>query len=71
VAFTAELSRPWRILVMSDGVWKYAGWDQVIEVGQEMRVQEISACLRNRASIGRNRTLQDDFTLVILEGLAD
>jgi serine/threonine protein phosphatase PrpC len=26
VPFAAAVTEPWRVLVMSDGVWKYAGW---------------------------------------------
>ena len=28
--FTAELGHGWRVLGLTDGVWKYVGWDRVI-----------------------------------------
>jgi PPM family protein phosphatase len=27
--FTAELGESWRVLAMTDGVWKYVGWDRI------------------------------------------
>jgi PPM family protein phosphatase len=44
VPFVAALNPPWRALVISDGVWKYAGWDRLIE-GQADR----SRCSPHRA----------------------
>ena len=32
VPFAVTARGPWRLLVMSDGVWKYVGWDRVVEV---------------------------------------
>ena len=30
--FEAELVRPWRVLAMTDGVWKYIGWQRIHEL---------------------------------------
>src|SRR5204863_3743246 len=32
VSFAANLSSPWTVLAMSDGVWKYAGWENVLRI---------------------------------------
>ena len=32
VPFAAELTPPWLVLAMTDGVWKYAGWHRLEEV---------------------------------------
>jgi serine/threonine protein phosphatase PrpC len=34
VPFVAGLQEPWRVLVMSDGVWKYVGRDRAHELAQ-------------------------------------
>ena len=32
VPFACRLIRPWQVLAMSDGVWKYAGWEAIRDV---------------------------------------
>ena len=35
VPFTARLASPWTVLALTDGVWKYAGWDHVLQVAAQ------------------------------------
>ena len=35
--FAARLTAPWVVLAMTDGVWKYAGWDRVARAAMERR----------------------------------
>jgi serine/threonine protein phosphatase PrpC len=65
--FSAEMNSPWKLLVMTDGVWKYAGWEWVRHAASLADDQEILDTLRAaaRPRLGR---LQDDFTLVIVRG---
>jgi hypothetical protein len=70
VPFAAAVAEPWRVLAMSDGVWKYAGWDRVAEIAGRapgpLVITELQAAARLRGS-GR---FQDDFTVVVLEAPA-
>lgn len=66
VSFTAKLLSPWTVLAMSDGVWKYAGWENVLKIAAEARAEDIIPLTCNRARLPRSGNLQDDFTLVVL-----
>src|SRR5207253_11431307 len=67
VPFAATVKEPWRVLVMSDGVWKYVGWDQVGEVACRACGSGIIAELQRLARLPRSGRFQDDFTVVVLE----
>lgn len=67
VPFAAALREPWRVLVMSDGVWKYVGWDRVIDVASQARGSDVIAELQQAARLPGSGRLQDDFTVVLLE----
>jgi hypothetical protein len=71
VPFAAQLVRPWAVLAMTDGVWKYAGWENVLKIVSEPRGKDIIACLRDRARMQGSGGLQDDFTLILLQQDAD
>jgi len=66
VPFAAQLNRPWTLLAMTDGVWKYVGWDQVLRVARETSSESIVPRLLEQAKLQRSGALQDDFTLVVL-----
>lgn len=67
VPFEVELVRPWLVLAMSDGVWKYAGWERLMARTAshhgERLVEEIAALARPPGS----GEFPDDFTLVVFE----
>ena len=67
VPFAAALNEPWRVLVMSDGVWKYVGWDRVIEIASQARGPDVIAELQQSARLPGSGRFQDDFTLVVLD----
>jgi hypothetical protein len=68
VSFSARLRAPWTVLAMSDGVWKYAGWENLFKVAAgRSRGEEICTALRECAQLPRTGALQDDFTLVVLQ----
>lgn len=67
VPFAAELVRPWKILAMTDGVWKYVGWDRVRELAAKFGGEELLATLQRAARLPRSGEFQDDFTVVLLE----
>lgn len=65
VPFSAALPVPWAVLAMSDGVWKYAGWDAVYQAAAG-GTADLVGPLRQRAGLPGSGALQDDFTLVVL-----
>ncbi len=69
--FTAAVGVPWKLLAMSDGVWKYVGWDRVIEVARRERGAALVAALQRSARLPGSGQFQDDFTVVVLEGMAE
>jgi PPM family protein phosphatase len=64
--FHAVLARPWTLLVMTDGVWKYAGWEKVRSCAEAGRGPAILDSLRGAVRL-RSGTYPDDFTLVVVQ----
>jgi hypothetical protein len=52
---------------MSDGVWKYAGWDRVWDSAGRLSGEELLADLQVAARLRTTGEFQDDFTVVLLE----
>ena len=67
VAFAAALKKPWTLLAMTDGVWKYAGWETVLGIASDRSGEEIIQQLKNRARLPLSGAFQDDFTVVVLQ----
>lgn len=67
VPFAMELTSPWRVLLMSDGVWKYASWDRVWEFMSRLSGEELLEALKDAARLKATGEFQDDFTAVLLE----
>jgi hypothetical protein len=67
VPFEMKLVRPWRVLAMTDGVWKYAGWSRVDELATTRKDEELMAALKAAARLPRTGQFQDDFTAVLIE----
>lgn len=68
VPFSARLAGEWKVLVVSDGVWKYVGWDRVAEVVRAHHGEEAIASLREAAIAASGGRLSDDFTVALFEG---
>lgn len=68
VPFTLELVHPWTVLAMTDGVWKYAGWDSIFAAASEENDEVILRKLSEKSALPRTGGLQDDFTLVVFHG---
>ena len=68
--FSQTLSGAWKVLAMTDGVWKYVGWGTVIEIARRESGAGLIEQLRKPARLPRTGTFQDDFTVVLLEGEA-
>jgi serine/threonine protein phosphatase PrpC len=67
VPFAARIVEPWRVLVMSDGVWKYVGWDRVVEIASRACGPVGITELQGLARLPGSGRFQDDFTVVVLE----
>jgi len=74
VPFAATLSPPWTVLLLTDGVWKYAGWDFLQRLDPRLPEEELIRLLWSKVTLAGARDpdtyrgLQDDFTLVVLQG---
>lgn len=64
IAFSNQLTEPWQVLAMSDGVWKYVGWDRIKELVKDHRGQELIDALQSLARLPGNKKFQDDFTVI-------
>src|SRR5207249_2882281 len=64
--FRAALARPWTLLLMTDGVWKYAGWDKVRACAAGADGEAIRDTLRTAVRL-RSGAFPDDFTLVVVQ----
>lgn len=67
IPFEMELSAPWRLLVLSDGAWKYASWDRVWDCAARLSGEELLAELQQAARLRVSGEFPDDFTIVLLE----
>ncbi|HEU4389667.1 MAG TPA: hypothetical protein VFV34_17815 [Blastocatellia bacterium] len=65
--FSAGLGGWWRILIMSDGVWKYVGWDRMVTVGRRLPGRDVADTLREEAVTRSGGTLADDLRIIVLE----
>jgi serine/threonine protein phosphatase PrpC len=67
IPFEARAARPWRLLAMSDGVWKYAGWEMVRKLATTMTGPELLAQLQDAARLRGTGAFPDDFTVILVE----
>ncbi len=52
------------VLAMTDGVWKYIGWEKLIQVARTETSLALFETLRKMAALPRSGNLQDDFTII-------
>ena len=67
VPFSAELTAPWVVIAMTDGVWKYAGWHRIKEAATRLRGRQLIAELQALARLPGSGEFQDDFTLIVVQ----
>jgi serine/threonine protein phosphatase PrpC len=65
--FEWELTAPWAVLLVSDGVWKYAGWDRLIRLARTERGPRLVEALQAAARLPGSGRFPDDFTVVLCE----
>jgi serine/threonine protein phosphatase PrpC len=66
-AFSCALDAATRLLVVSDGVWKYVGTERIAEEAAQARGDALIQSLLTAARLPGSGGLQDDFTIVVLE----
>jgi hypothetical protein len=65
VPFSVPLVGPWTVLAMSDGVWKYVGWERLARAAVESRASSIVETLQGAARLPGSGRFPDDFTVVV------
>jgi hypothetical protein len=70
VPLTAALDSDWRLFAMTDGVWKYVGWDRLVGAARRQRGAELIADLQGMGRLPARGGFSDDFTIVVLEDQA-
>ena len=66
IAFSARLQPGWTLLVMSDGVWKYVGWEQIGRMAARHQGPELIAALRQVTLDSNAGRMPDDFSVALL-----
>ncbi len=67
IPFEMELVRPWKVLAITDGVWKFAGWEKVWDLASRLSGEELLTELQSAARLKTSGEFPDDFTVVLLE----
>lgn len=70
VPFSARLVRSWSVLAMSDGVWKFVGWERLIRAAESLRGKALLETLQAFARLPRSGQFPDDFTLIAFDDAA-
>jgi hypothetical protein len=68
--FALCLESPCMVLAMSDGVWKYVGWERIRTIALSERGQGLVDTLQQAARLRGSGKFQDDFTVVVVEDRA-
>jgi serine/threonine protein phosphatase PrpC len=71
VAFSARLQPGWKLLLMSDGVWRYIGWEIVIQLAAMQDGETLITSLREAALNANGGKLDDDFSVALLQHMED
>ena len=64
VPFASRLVAPWLVVLMSDGVWKFAGWDMIDSIVTRQHGDAMMESLRASARLPGSEGYQDDFTVL-------
>lgn len=65
-SFSSALYEKWKVLLISDGVWKFTGWDSAIRIIQTENGKDVISKLRENV-ISKTSELFDDFSLILIE----
>ena len=62
-----DWSGSWAVLAMSDGVWKYVGWERLVQAAVGFRGEACVSQLQRAARLPGSGRFPDDFTAVVFE----
>ena len=66
VAFEAERAPASQLLILSDGVWKFTGFEAIVAAARQMRGLDLVFELRGAQLDGNNGKLPDDFSIIVV-----
>ena len=66
--FISPTVKPWSLLVMTDGVWKYVGWDRIEEMLKRVWGEELKNELVAAGRLPGSGKYPDDFSFALIEG---
>ncbi len=64
---SAKLEGCWKLLAVSDGVWKFAGWEAIAERCRAETGEALISSLRELAVANTGGRLLDDFSIILIE----
>lgn len=67
VPFEIVLVRPWKVLAVSDGVWKYIPREDFAQIVSGNRGERLIEALQKKGRLRGSGCFQDDFTVVLIE----
>lgn len=67
VSFGADLAGDWKLIAMSDGVWKVVGWEAIVALCASHDGPRLLDALRREAVARAGDALPDDFTVALFE----
>lgn len=65
--FTASTSKGWKLLIMSDGVWRYVGMEAIAEAARHGTGTTLISQLRELQKGNARGVLSDDFSIILVE----
>ena len=65
--FNLAVGTPYRVALMTDGVWKFAGIDRVLSLVEKLTPNELLAEFQTTARRHGTGDYYDDFTLAVID----
>lgn len=65
--FEMTLKTPWKLLMMSDGAWKYIGTHWIVEMARQASGSTLLEQMQQAARMPGNGRFQDDLTVGLIE----
>jgi serine/threonine protein phosphatase PrpC len=66
--FISPVVKPWSLLVMTDGVWKYVGWERINDILKRVGGEEFRSELTAAGRLPGSGKFPDDFSFALIEG---
>lgn len=64
--FSALLDGKWKLLAISDGVWKFTDWNSIVQICKSESCENLISSLRENVIL-RTKELVDDFSIILIE----